>query len=187
MKKILTLVLFICMTKYSMAQFGKTPTRSAGGNIYVGGDFGFNYGTTNGLTVLSAEVSPVIGYKFTDEFSAGPGVILQYRNIVGTNINQTTYNYGIRAFARYQILPQAFVHAEPQLINVDKGTFSFAETGQRINVPTFLLGAGYVQSVSGNVAFTFSLLYDLAQNKYSPYANSVPPFLVLRVGGNIAF
>ena len=178
--------IFFASTLASQAQYGKMPDKDYGGGFYYGGDFGFNYGGNGNIQQLFIEFSPVVGYKFTDQLSAGPGLIFQYNSITSGTQKATLYTYGFRAFARYLVLPNLYLHAEPQILSVDKGYASYTELNKRTIVPTFLVGGGYRQSIaSGNSSVSFMVLYDVIQNRYSPYSGT--NFLIFRVGGSIGF
>ncbi len=122
------------------------------------------------------DVSPLLGYRITQRFSAGAGFTYQY-------INYKFWNYtsnivGPRAFARYQLLNFLFAHAEYEHLflkyrQVDNlGNVTFVNK----NVPGLLLGGGITPSIGGS-RFYLMVLYNVLEGPYTPYSNPV-----IRVG-----
>ena len=178
--------------------------------LIFGGGLGFGMGTGS----LSFGISPVVGYRITDNFSAGISLgyqylrvkdyfpVLNYRtaNYDLYNLNANTFSGGV--WARYVIWQNLFAHVEfennystyKDYFSDQDGVFS-----ERINqyVPCLLLGGGFRQPISDNASFVIMALYDVLQdipgntrvdqqgNKYS-----VSPYanrLDFRVGFNIGF
>lgn len=98
--------------------------------LYTGGGLGLNFGTT---TV--ANISPIIGYNFTENFSSGIGVSYQY-------ISNRFYSQSIiggSIFSRYRILEQLFAHAEYETLSLTPYN-DFGEKLPRTFADGFLLG-----------------------------------------------
>lgn len=147
--------------------------------IYFGGGMGFNFGST--LTTVSA--SPQVGYKITERFSAGVGVIYQYTDYKLLDV--TLNHYGGSIFTRYIVFQNFFATIEYEYMTIEFPTNqSFSETS-REGYSSLFAGGGYVQPISRNVSFSviglYNLLYDPAGN--SPYDS---PF-VFRAGINVGF
>ena len=53
--------------------------------------------------------------------------------------------------------------------DLNYNTGKYEPSSYRLNVPTFLVGAGYAQRLGGISYMTISLMYDLVQNPNSPY------------------
>lgn len=132
--------------------------------FYTGGNFGLNFGT-----VTAIDISPIIGYKITEKFSAGVGVIYMYYS--DSRYNYSTNAYGGRLFARHLIIENLFAHAEYELINRD--AFDYYNRVFRVNVSGFLVGGGYTQRIAGNSYFNIMVLWNLNENKYSFYPNPI--------------
>ena len=94
----------------SHAQYRQS-SRSGGlsDKIYFGGGGGFSGGTQ----YLNLSVSPLVGYKFTEQFSAGLQITYQY-----TKFGQATAsNYGGGPFLRYNFSPKFFGYTQYEYLN----------------------------------------------------------------------
>lgn len=148
--------------------------------IYAGGGFGLQFGT-----ITNIEVSPLIGYRITENFSAGLGVTYIYykidldppRDDFETNI------YGGRVFARRNITDQFFLHGEfeslnLEFFNVNDGTIN------REWVPGLFIGGGYFMPLGRNAGFSAMALYNVIHDDLkSPYNSP----LVIRIGITAGF
>lgn len=147
--------------------------------IYVGGGLGLQFGA-----ITNIEVSPIIGYRFTNTFSAGIGLTYIYFKREFDNFDDLETNiYGYRVFARQNIQQQFFAQAEfenlsLEFFNIDNGTTN------REWVPGFLIGGGYFQPIGRNAGFNITALYNvLFDDQKSPYNSP----LVLRIGLTLGF
>jgi len=143
--------------------------------LFVGGNFGLSFGT---YTLIN--ISPQVGYRFTDYVAAGLGINAQY-------ISEKVYNYyngqadykisrgvtGLNVFGRVypinqimlQIQPEAnYVFGNTKYYNSSIGTTKL----DALIVPSLLIGGGAVIP-SGRGSFIASLFYDVLQNINSPY------------------
>lgn len=177
-----------------------------------GDDGGFNtskiivggwgvFGIGSGVTNIGA--TPIVGYRITDDFAAGIGFGYQYLRIkdyfqvydpATYAIEYRTFNahfYSPSVWARYLIWNNIFAHVEyehnftsykeyyndptqvPSVV-VNKNT-SYSS-------PSLLLGGGFRQPVSDRASFVIMGLYDVLQDKLSPYQG-----LVLRIGINFGY
>ena len=71
-------------------------------------------------TSFNAGLSPIVGYKITDNFSAGirlpfDYVYLKLTNDVGDVFTYNNLNLGLGAFSRFKIFRGVFAHAEANL------------------------------------------------------------------------
>ncbi len=145
--------------------------------IYLGGSFGA--AISNAYTYV--DISPTLGYYFTSRFSAGPGITLQYYNY--KVFNYSSFIYGPRAFARYQLLNFLFAHAEFEDLFLkyrqtdNLGNVTFVNK----NVPGLLLGGGLTPTI-GHSRMYIMVLYNILQTSYTPYANPV-----IRIGFDLGF
>ena len=130
--------------------------------LYIGGNLGLQFGT-----ITFIDISPVLGYKFTERFSAGPGLIYQYYNFRGAGFS----SYGGKVFARYIITENLFAHSEYEYLNLGYNFF----TGEfsRTDVNSFFIGGGYIQRIGNRAFISVMLLYNLIFNPYSPYTNPI--------------
>lgn len=145
--------------------------------LYFGGGFGFS--SSGNATLLN--VSPTVGYMFTNDLSGGIGIIYQYVNY--KSIDLKTNNYGGRLFGRYNITPQLFGYTEYEAMNYEFPTISGNEyTTRRELSPSLFVGAGYFQPFGARGGVSLMLLYNVIyKENNSPY----PRPYVVRVGFNL--
>ncbi|MDD4575842.1 MAG: hypothetical protein PHI36_05385 [Bacteroidales bacterium] len=137
--------------------------------FFTGGNLGLQFGTYTAI-----DVSPILGYRFTENIAAGIGATYQYyRNGRYTPAN-TTDIYGGRVFVRYYFLEKLFLHGEAELINFKKielvpgiGTLQ----NERIWENNLFLGVGYRQLMGEFTSMHISILYNFNQGPYSPFSN----------------
>ena len=136
--------------------------------IYLGGYFGASFGS-----YTNVEISPIIGYNFTRDFSMGVGVIYSYyaydTNIPGAP-KVSSSNWGFRMNANYVLLKFIRLGAEYQFLNVDRWTGNINPDGSLIyeKEPYNILfvGAGINQRFGGNASLFIMVYYDVLQNDY---------------------
>lgn len=177
-------ILFILLQIASFAQYDIEDVKSDSTNkdrkfsafelkekIYVGADLSFRF---RGSTYLY--LGPLVGYHFTKTFSGGLSTMYQlYRDKYanGTVISESTYGAGI--FLRYKPFDFLVLHSELDLFNVTDYTVAL---GDRVNVPAFLLGAGYCGSLGERAYYSAILYYDFIRDINMPLPPIFPPFPV---------
>ena len=139
--------------------------------LWVGGGFNLGFTGSNDISIFQIGISPMAGYKITEQFSVGPRVSLQYsymraRNFNGTVENKHPLSYGIAAFARHRIFRQIFAHVEYEYS--DQAWAGFNGSGsfdvQRFQQDNVYIGGGY--SSGFPVAYEILLLYNANQRDY---------------------
>lgn len=174
MGRIAIIICFICFYITSFAQV-KEPQSDFWDRTFIGGSFGLAFGTYTFI-----DISPVLGYRITENFSVGAGPIYQYFRDKSYTPDYKTSVYGGSLMARQVFLENFFVQGEFQLLNLDalyinsNNEFDL----QRTNVPILLIGGGYIQRFSGNSGLLLSLMYDVVGDINSPYPND----LLIRAG-----
>ncbi len=118
-----------------------------------GGNFSLQFGT-----ITYVEVSPMVGYRFTDKFTAGPGFTYRYFKIRGFEASSI---YGPRAFARYVIGRQFFVQSEYENLSVAIATGDPREPITREWVPGLFIGGGLFQPIGQRAGFMVGAFYNL--------------------------
>ena len=171
--------------------------------IIFGGGIAFGFG--NNSLVLGA--SPVIGYRITNRFSAGVGIGYLYSRIKDEVILYDPTINGPRAYpfksslfypsiwTRFLITQNLFLHAEFEydFQSVKYYDYDSDPVSPTVNHPilikdniqsqALLLGGGFRQPITTNTSLTGILLYDVLQQKYSPYKNR----LDFRIGVTVGF
>lgn len=158
--------------------------------------------------ITNLGISPIIGYRLTDNWSAGIGVAYQYLKIKGYyelyDPNTSTYSaYPLQSnifypsvWTRYVILHNLnfigdiFVDAEFEYDMMRFKDYTYDNTytniiseNTNVNVPCALVGLGIKQPITDRVSIVVMGLYDVLQQEYSPYKGT----LDLRFGVNVGF
>lgn len=144
-----------------------------GQQLWYGGSLGAGFSSSNlggGLqgNVFFLGVSPMVGYKFNEWFSAGPRAEIQwytgrYREFgSGPIYRYNVVNLGIGMFARAKVFQQFFLHGEYGIIQytypVDIDYQNNRITTDKETIDQLLMGAGL--SFGGVFASEFSVLYN---------------------------
>ena len=142
--------------------------------IYYGGTVTLGFGTNTSIGVF-----PMIGYKLTPKISGG--VEAGYQHVSYGN-DHSTDSYGGSLFARYRVGRALFAHGEYQSYNYE--IFHTANSSSREWVPALLLGGGIVKPISPRTAAYAEVLFDVLQDKNSPYGSWEP---VVYLGVSVGF
>ncbi|MEZ5017405.1 MAG: hypothetical protein R2800_10170 [Flavipsychrobacter sp.] len=162
-----------------------------------------------GSGVTNIGVTPVIGYRVSDAFSAGISLGYQYLKVKYSEsyrfINPatgeaeyypfTSHIYSPSLWARYIIWNNIFAHVEYEhnIMSLNRYTPDeskafgnyppIVKVSETIQVPALLVGGGLRQPISPRTSFVAMLLYDVLQDKYSPYRGTI----AVRLGINAGF
>jgi hypothetical protein len=163
---------------------GGTEKQRFSERLVFGGDIGLSFGS-----ITYIKLAPVVGYRLTDRLTAGVGPIYIYENY--RNYNLETSTYGGKAVVSFTIihgsnlpvnlgLGDIVLHAENEVINIEPlyynpYTFDYF-FGNRLWIDDVLLGGGLSQSIGGKFGVSIFILWDVTQNKYSPYSNPIFKF-----------
>jgi hypothetical protein len=151
--------------------------------LFVGGNLGLAFGT---YTIVN--ISPLVGYHFTNVLAAGVGLNYSYYGYDnGLYTSKQTYA-GMSLFGRVYPIPQLFIQVQPELNYM--WASQTPDAGQqflpyKINqfVPSLLMGGGAAIPTGANGAIMISVMYDVLQNIWSPYYHQA----VYGFGYNIGF
>jgi hypothetical protein len=160
-------------------------------NLFLGGSLALGFGSYS----FNVGVSPEIGYSLNNWLDAGVVVNFNYNSIRADqyytdNWRFHTFNYGGGVFARAYPLPFLFLTAQPEFnwVSVNAkymGTGGGSYT-ENANAPSLLLGAGYGQRVIGQGSFYIALMFDVLNDKNSPYNDiNGHPLPVIKAGFNV--
>jgi hypothetical protein len=179
------------------AQRGKfDPSR-----LVFGGGFGLSIGG-----VTSIAVSPIVGYRVTEHFTAGVGLSYQYLRIKDystVEIPQTSpvqyetkpltaHLYAPSVWARHTIWKNVFAHTEYQhnFVSLSRYVNDYkqvipvvVEEKLKVNQGALWVGAGIRQPISDKVSFIFIALYDVLPDTYGLFTGR----LDFRFGINAGF
>jgi hypothetical protein len=157
---------------------------SFGQRLVFGGDIGLSFGT---ITYIN--LAPIVGYRLTSRLTAGLGPIYIYERY--KNYNLETSTYGGKVLASFTILRSSDInlnmgmsnivfHTENEVINVEPlffnpNTYEYF-FGNRVWIDNLLIGGGLTQQISGRFGISVFILWDVTNNKYSPYSNPIFKF-----------
>ena len=143
--------------------------------IYIGGNFGLQFGTT---TVVN--VSPQIGYRVTERFIPGIGVTYIYYNYRNpyTNSRYESSIYGGSVFGKYFFTPNFFGHVEYEELNLD-GYDIYLNMYSRLWVPSLFIVVGYNYPIGQRGFIQLLALFEVLQDRNSPYYRNNP---IIRIG-----
>ncbi len=134
--------------------------------IFVGGSLGLQFGT---ITAIS--ISPIVGYWITNRLSAGIGGTYQYYNDRSFGQSFTTSVYGGGVFARFLVIPDAFIHAEYERASLESFRFDPGSDQTRIWEDNYFVGAGYRLRIGEKAFFNIMLLFNLNDDSQVYYQN----------------
>lgn len=173
---LLILLLGSCTALIGQSNHTKEELKSMtfGQRLYYGGIVGASFGT-----VTSVQLMPIVGYRIMPRWSAGVGINYQYFKDNRYRPAYETHVYGGNIHSRVYIWQNLFAHSEFEVINFDVpaqdlNTFRLV----RRSVPAWFVGAGYFLPIGQRSGMSITILYDLIQDRYSPY----PGNYTMRVG-----
>ena len=182
MKKFILTIFAFGILSFASAQY-----RNGGGvndKVYFGGGFGLSFGTD--VTAISA--SPLVGYKFTDQLSAGMRLTYQY--VKNNSLDLSFSNYGGGPFTRFEFTDKYFSHIEYEYLNFEYATGAKDSNGDfstdRNTYSALWMGAGYREQLGRNAGFFMLVLYNVLYDdteSFQPYAS---PFSI-RAGVSVGF
>lgn len=144
----------------------------------------------------------MVGYRVLDKLAVGIGGGYQYFQqkdfFSVTDVNGIKSYYDLKAsitsasvWVRYMPFKHLIVHAEYEHNFFSFNNYGFDPGGsgnivsfkEKYNAPSVLLGVGYRQPIGANASLFIMGMYDVVQDKYSPYGKGIFP----RIGFNIGF
>ncbi len=172
-RKLFTLAFLI----FSIAAFAQDEVEEEKGfqkdKLFVGGNFGLTFGD---YTLIN--ISPQVGYRFTNFVAAGIGLNAQYISLKEYYTNGDPARkvsqgvVGLNVFGRVYPIEQILLQAQPELNYVFGKQTLYQPTQEfkldAVIVPSLLLGGGLVIP-SGGGSFMATVFFDVLQNERSPY------------------
>ena len=159
-------------------------------NLFVGGGLGLGISSYE----FNVGLFPEVGYSVNSWLDVGVAGNFSYSSIKDpyySNIRTKQFNYGGGIFGRAYILPFLFLTAQPeynfltQKVKDNNSGASLAPT-YNASAPSVLVGIGYGQRVVGESNFYIALMFDVVQDKNSPYNDiNGHPLPVIRAGFDI--
>jgi hypothetical protein len=156
--------------------------------LLFGSDLELNFGS-----ITYIKLSPLAGIKVTKRLTTGLGPIYIYEKYKYREYHFETSTYGGEVFASFTVfrgtekvspidIGDVMLHLENEVVNVEK-----YDDNKRLWIDNLLLGAGIYYPVSEKFGVTLYVLWDITQNKYSPYFSNNPTLkfrFIYNLGGN---
>ncbi|WP_430809388.1 MULTISPECIES: hypothetical protein [unclassified Carboxylicivirga] len=167
-----TLMLF-CGVALTRAQENEAKVeKSFKDKLFTGGSIGLTFGDYTNVMI-----SPLIGARLNEKVYAGLGIEYQYTKHKRYDPPLTYNQFGGRMFTQYNIVPNLFAHGEFAAYSMEQ--YSQLTTAKERNfVPFIYIGGGYRQMVSKRSFVSVQVLFDILQDKNSPYKAWEPIFSV---------
>lgn len=179
MKRMIFAVMLLVSAQAASAQYYTTDSAKGfdPSRLLIGGSLGFSFGD-----YTFVNISPLIGYRLSPKFAAGININAQYasqrlKDNTGFTYERNNYSmFGGGIFGRFYPFEQFFLHAQPEYnsITMKRSEYDYdpvVRSKRTYGAPSLLLGGGYAQPIGGNSALTIMVLYDVLQDKNSPYMN----------------
>lgn len=137
--------------------------------LWYGGGLGLGFSGVQGSSLFRVGISPLIGYKLTENLSVGPRFSLQYshyrENFIGFVARANLIDYGAGVFTRYKLIRDFFIHLEygaDLQERVNLGTINGNEFAtSRVSISNGYVGVGYNASFNGVWGTDLYLLYNV--------------------------
>ncbi|GEM_PF-2332806 len=134
--------------------------------LYFGCNLAAQFYGQAGYNIFYYDLSPHVGYKIADKFSAGLQIL--YNNTIETG-GGFTASYSViggGAFARYLILKWLFLQVEYDVLTTPPNSYF----GQKRNISDEKIGGvGFKRNITNKFSYYISILYDFAAEPQSPY------------------
>ncbi|GAB4281641.1 MAG: hypothetical protein Kow0068_06130 [Marinilabiliales bacterium] len=147
--------------------------------LFYGGGFGLSIGS-----VTQIDIAPQVGFRVTDRFNTGVGVIYKYISVSDRySMSFSTSIYGFKVFTNYMVTSQLFPHAELESLSLERKYFDFINNfpqDGRFWYHSIFLGIGYYMPISPRSGSYILALYNINDSSNSPYSS---PW-IFRVGFN---
>ena len=175
-RRILFIVLGLMATKAMAQDFITDPNASKVpekkgfqfSRMFFGGDLGFQFGD---YTII--DVSPLVGYRFTDRISLGTQIKYNYIHVTSYNISTTIY--GASVFSTYNVTKAIFARVEYEWLSLETKYFNpgIYSKQDRFSLNNVLVGGGYRTPIGERSYLNFMILWNLNDNPLSPYQNPI--------------
>lgn len=129
--------------------------------LWYGGMINFQYGGFDrNSSILVLGLSPMVGYKFTENFSIGPRLTFNYLEIFAEGPNYKAMQLGIGGFGRAKFTPELFAHIEYQTLT-QKELSDFGDPD--IKDDNFFAGIGYNSAMGNGFGYEILGLYNFME------------------------
>ncbi len=130
--------------------------------LWYGGMLNFQIGNQiGGGNTLLLGISPMVGYKFTDNISAGPRLTLNYFVGYQPGENVKVLQTGIGGFGRVKFSPAIFAHIEYEILSLKEISDFGIQGGSENN---FYGGLGYNSAMGSAFGYEIMILYNFLED-----------------------
>jgi hypothetical protein len=181
------LLLLVSLTAFSQVEEpvrsdstkkGKKEKMPLSERIVFGGDIGLSFGS-----ITYIKLAPVVGYRVLPRLTLGAGPIYIYEKY--KNFGFETSTYGGKVTASFTVLRGSdlgdqfalgniMLHVENEVVSVENYNDARYDYGDRLWIDNFLVGGGISQAIGERAAISIFVLWDITQNKNSPYYYTSP-------------
>lgn len=170
MKQILLLFFVISgLILYSQEDKSSNKNNKLLDKLYFGGNFGMQFGNETFI-----DFSPLVGIRLSEKLSVGTGLIYNYYS--DKYNNYSTNIYGGRAFTRYYVLENVFLHTEFEALSLESKYFDYLQKYQNVNrfwSNNYLVGGGYFYKIGNRSGVSLMILFNLNESANSLYNNPI--------------
>jgi hypothetical protein len=149
---------------------GKRPTKDVSpimDDVYYGCNLQLGFYSANGGNILYYDISPHVGYKFTQVLSAGVQLIYNNQRY-SSGLAHINYDiFGLGVFGRALILDRFFLQAEIDALSIP--SYYRGSSSGRMASDEKMAGIGYKSPLGDKLSYFFVLLYDFQPGANSPY------------------
>jgi hypothetical protein len=130
--------------------------------LWYGGGLTFQIGPYDNFSnYLLFGISPMVGYKFTDNISIGPRVSMNYLEVYRPGDNLKLMEWGIGGFGRVKFTPSIFAQVEYESRRVNQiSDFTNIDETKDDN---FYLGVGYNSEIANGWGYELVGLYNFME------------------------
>ncbi len=161
--------------------------------LVFGGGLSAGFGTYTNIGI-----SPIVGYRFTDNLMAGIGLGYQYVRVRGVLANplggyqdSKLHVFTPSVWARYAFLENFFAQAEYEYNAITYNDLAFdpnnsnniITVNKHLNVPAVLVGGGIRQRITDRSSILLTVLFNVYKSDIQIYPNGP----IFRVGFNVGY
>lgn len=186
LKTSIAVIAVLCIASVDvMAQRRHGDFQRPADRIFYGGSLGL----TIGSRVTQFDIVPMVGMWILPQWSAGVGGRYTYRKerfsyIDGSSESSKTNIWGFSAFTQVLPIPDFYetfgfgvhggviLHGEYEGLYIDRKKLDVNSSEGRGWVHMYLVGGGWRQRVGDRAAVNILLLWNIADNQYSPYTSN---------------
>jgi hypothetical protein len=140
------------------------PPQLSSERVFFGGYIGLSYGAIEYI-----EVAPLVGYRFSENFGAGLGLMYRYRKDTRSGNDVTSTDYGGNVFARYYLMSGLFTQAEYDYTSYKVPVSVTTAATERKGSTSVLAGLGFNTALTAATGAYVLVLYDFDYNGKDPF------------------